>query len=87
MGPLEALTVFDWITPTVNLLRGATGMRPISVCWSKKNPAYYQKMLKQKGIKAKAGGIVAGQGFIIMVPKGDVKRARALLGKAGANLA
>jgi hypothetical protein len=87
MGPLEALTIFDWITPTMNLLRGAAGMRPISVYWSARNPAYYERLLKRRGIKAKPGGIVAGKGFILMVPKGSMDRARAILGKAGANLA
>jgi len=87
MDLFEALTVFDWITPAMNAVRGAAGMRPISVHWSSRTPAYYERLLKRRGIKAKAGGIVAGKGFILMVPKRDRDRACAILEKAKANLA
>lgn len=88
MNPFEALSVFDWITPAMNAVRGAAGMRPISVCWSSHTtPAHYERLLKRQGIKVQKGGIVAGKGFILMVPKRDVDRARTILGKAGANLA
>lgn len=83
----EALTIFDWITPAMNAVRDAAGMRPIFVHWSSRSPAYYERLLKKRGIKVQKGGIVAGKGFILMVPKGDEDHARTILGKAKANLA
>ena len=87
MNVFEILSIFDWITPAMNLTKCVRGMRPISVCWSRGTPEHYRKVLRRHGVKADAGGIVAGKGFILLVPKADVARAWDILADAGADVA
>jgi hypothetical protein len=87
MDPIEAATTLDWITPLLSRIQIAAGMRPIAIHWSEHPPAHYQRVLRKKGIRANMGGITAGKGFVILVPKDRVAKARRVLGKAGADLA
>lgn len=87
MDPLEAATTLDWISPIVGLVRCAAGWRPISVYWGENPPAFYERVLQKRGIRTGKGGIVAGEGFVILVPKRDIARARRVLAAAGADLA
>ena len=85
---LEMLGTFDWISPAdafVSMWFG--GYTPISVYWSDAPPAYYEALLNLKGIAATYGSVMAGEGFIILVPDADEKRARQILEKGGAYLA
>lgn len=87
MNPVEAATTLDWITPLLNTIQITAGMRPISIHWSENPPAFYEKVLRKRGIRTAKGGIVAGKGFIVLVPKDKVTTARRILENAGANLA
>jgi hypothetical protein len=87
MDPLEALSTFDWITPLLNTIQIVAGMRPIAIHWSEHPPAHYERVLRKKGIRTGKGGIVAGKGFVILVPGNKVAMARRVLEGAGATLA
>lgn len=87
MDALEALTTFDWITRLASAVKVAAGFRGIFCAWSENPPVHYQRVLRKKGIRADMGGIVPGEGFILLVPKDKVATARRILSKAGAALA
>jgi len=86
MGTLETLATFDWITTAVGLVRCAAGYRPISVYWGENPPAYYERILRKRGIRTGKGAVL-DDGFIILVLANDMAIARRVLAKAGADLA
>lgn len=86
MNPIGAATSFDWITTAICAVKAVAGYRPISVYWSEHPPAHYEKILRKKGIPTEQGGI-GDDGFVILVPNGQIARARRILDKEGAALA
>ncbi len=85
---LEILGIFDWISPTTALAREwFGGQTPISVFWDNIPPVFYEELLNERGIAASSGSVVAGSGFVILVPDGDEQKARKILEKEGAWLA
>jgi len=88
MDPLEAAATLDWVTTVIGMIKVAQGYRPISCDWGDGTPpAHYEKVLRKKGIRVTAGGIVAGKGFVLLVPKDKAAIARRILANAGAALA
>jgi len=86
MGTLDTLAQFDWITTVIGAVKVVRGYRPISVYWSANPPAFYERVLRKKGIRTGAGAVL-DQGFVILVPKERLAEARRILENAGAVLA
>jgi len=86
MGTLEALATFDWITTVIGVVKCAAGYRPISVYWSEHPPAFYERTLRKKGVRTGKGAVL-DEGFVILVPKDKVAKARRILANAEADLA
>jgi hypothetical protein len=81
------LSGLDWITPAVSLAKCMTGdWRPISVFWSDQPPVHWQRVLEGVGIRTSPGSINP-DGFVLLVPLGDVPMALSVLQGAGAPLA
>jgi len=86
VSTLETLAQFDWITTIIGVVKVAQGYRPISVYWSENPPAHYERILRKRGIRTGAGAVL-DEGFVILVPKDKVAKARRILENAGADLA